>query len=228
MVESHRARGIDEDIAAELSWVPAGVSRQPAVRELFGVGQPGSGSQDVPQLSPMHPVVAVKPTVTIDENGPCRLRFRDVCADERRCLERHYYDPHPQRLERRFVLLQLQQVPAAGKSTEVPMEDEQEPLILVIGEAVNAPLRIRQLERNRRPANLTSSHVLCHARASSMQRVLRLSVAIVRDFGGVGDRDAKSSRGVATVYGSGATDRALRTPVIRSARTTKRFGAGPM
>lgn len=163
IVESHSARRIDEDIAAELSRVRAGVSRQPAVREFFRISQPRPGSPDVPQMSPVHAVAAVQRAVVVDENGPGDLRFRDVCTNERRALERHHDNPRPEILECPFVLLQLQQVPAAGESTEVPMEHQQEPMTLVIGEAVCAPLGIEQFERNRRPANLTSSNPLCHA-----------------------------------------------------------------
>lgn len=116
----------------------------------------------------MHPVVAVQRTLTINENGPCDFGFRDVGPNKRRCLERHHHNPRPQILERPFVLLQLQQVPAAGESTEVPMKHQQEPMPLVIGEAVYAPFGIGQFERNRRLANLTSSHDWCHASTSRL------------------------------------------------------------
>jgi hypothetical protein len=60
------------------------------------------------------------------------------------------------------VLLQLQQVPAAGESSEVSMKYQQEPLTLVIREAMDAAFAIGQFEGNRRPANLTSSNGWCH------------------------------------------------------------------
>lgn len=46
-------------------------------------------------------------------------------------------------LELPFVLLQLQQVPPAGESTEVAMEDQQEPTTPVVGEPVCAPVGVR-------------------------------------------------------------------------------------
>lgn len=69
IVESHGAGRIDEDIAAELSRVRAGVSRQPAARELFRTGPPGPQSPDVPQMSPMH-------TVSGNSNGIAGLPIR--------------------------------------------------------------------------------------------------------------------------------------------------------
>jgi len=44
------------------------------------------------------------------------------------------------------VLLQLQQMPAARQSTQVPMEDQQQPVPAVVLEAVETAFRIRQRE----------------------------------------------------------------------------------
>ena len=163
MLQSHDACRIDENIAAELSRIRARVPRSPAARKLFPVGPPGSRSPDVPQMAPMHPVVAVQRAVAVAENGPRDLCFRHVCTHEQRGLERHRHNPRPQLLERPFVLLQLQQMPPAGESTEVPMKHQQKPTTLVVGEAMAAPFGIGQFERNRRLSNLTSSHGLGHA-----------------------------------------------------------------
>jgi len=146
MVEPHDARRIDEHIAPELSRVGAGVFRQPATRELFHVRQPRPASPDVPQASPVHAVAAVQRAVVVDEHGPGDFRFREVRANERRGLERHHRDPNSQLLERSLVLLQLQQVPAAGESPKVPVKHQQEPMAPIVGEAVRAPLGIRQFK----------------------------------------------------------------------------------
>ena len=178
MMEPHGARRIDEHIAPELSRVGAGVFRQSAARELFQVRQPRPASPDVPQASLVHAVASVQCAVVVDEHGPVNLRFRKVRPNERRGLERHDRDPYPQLLERSLVLLQLQQVPAAGESPKVPVKHQQKPVTLIVGQAVCAPVRIGQFERNRRRARPRSLHALCHASpfcVGAMQRV-RLAV----------------------------------------------------
>lgn len=41
------------------------------------------------------------------------------------------------------MLLQLQQVPSAGESTQMAMEYQQEPLASVVSQSVSAPVGIR-------------------------------------------------------------------------------------
>jgi len=60
-----------------------------------------------------------------------------------------------------LLLLQLQQVPAAGESPKVPVKDQQEPMARIVGELVRAFLGILQFERNRVLARQT--HALRHA-----------------------------------------------------------------
>ena len=142
MAESYDPRRIDEDIAAELTRVAAGVSREPAPREFLRVGQPCPETPDVAQPSLVHAIPSVQRAVAVDENGPGHLRVRDVRANGRRGFKRHYHGLYPQVLELVLVLLQLQQVPSAGESTKVPVKHQQEPVALVIGEAVRASLDI--------------------------------------------------------------------------------------
>ena len=61
-----------------------------------------------------------------------------------------------------MLLLQLQQVPAAGESTKVPVKDQQQPMSPIVAEPMGAPFRVRQLERNRGPARLGSRSSMCH------------------------------------------------------------------
>ena len=178
MMEPHDARRIDENIATELSRVGAGVFRQPAARKLFHVRQPRPASPNVPQASPVHTVAAVQRAVVVDENGPGDVRFRKVRANERRGLERHHRDPYPQILERPFVLLQLQQVPAAGESPKVPVKHQQKPFTLIVGQAVYMSVRIGQFERNRRLASPRSPHALCHNPPSHVDAVRRVRSAV--------------------------------------------------
>ena len=45
-----------------------------------------------------------------------------------------------------FVLAQLRQVLAAGKSSEMPMKDHEEPMARIVFQPMNMPLDIGQLE----------------------------------------------------------------------------------
>ncbi len=161
MMEPHDARGIDENIATELSRVSARVFQPPAARELFQVRQPRSASPNVPQPSQVHAVAAVQRAVAVDENGPGNVRIRKVRANKRRGLEGDHRDAYRQFAERLLLLLQLQQVPPAGKSPQVPVKDQQQPVTLIVAEAVYTPVRIRQFERNRRLASLWPPHAPC-------------------------------------------------------------------
>ena len=136
MMEPHDALRIDENVATELSRVGAGVSRQVAARELFHVRQPCPGSPNVTQASLVHAVAAVQRAVVVDENRPGDFRFCKVRANERRGLEGHHGNPYRQIPERPFVLLQLQQVPAAGESPKVAVKHQQKPFASVVGQTV--------------------------------------------------------------------------------------------
>ena len=136
IVKSHDAGRIDEHIAAQLSRVAAGVSRQPAACDLLRIDQPGPNAPDIAQPSFVHPVAAIQNAAVVDEHGPADVGLLDVRGSEWRGFERHHHDAYRQIRKRLFVLLQLQQVPAARKSAQVAMEYEQEPLTPIVGESV--------------------------------------------------------------------------------------------
>lgn len=143
MMEPDDGRRIDEHIATELSRIASRIFRQPAARELLHVSGPRPGSPNVPQASAVHAVATVQRASVVDENGPGDLRFSQVRSNKRRTLEGHDRDPYPQILERLFLLLQLQQVPAAGESPKVPVKDQQEPLSPIVADPVHAPFSVR-------------------------------------------------------------------------------------
>ena len=137
------ARRIDENITAKLSRVAARVLRQPTARELFHVRDPRPAAPDVPHASTLHAVTAVQHPIPIDKNGPGDLRVRHVRARERCRFERDHADSYPEFLELLLVLLQLQQVPAAGESPKVPVKDQQEPVSAIVAKPVDAPFSVR-------------------------------------------------------------------------------------
>ena len=103
--------------------------------------------------------------MVIDEHGPAEFHFGKVRAHLRRSLEGHNRDLYSQIPERLLLLLQLQQVPAAGESTKVPVKDQQQPMSPIVAEPVSASLCVKQLERNRRSPRLVSRSALPHVHA---------------------------------------------------------------
>lgn len=117
-----------------------------------------------------HAVAAVQRAIVIDEYGPAEFHFSKIRAHLRRSLEGHDCDLYSQIPERLLLLLQLQQVPAAGESTKVPVKDQQEPVSPIVAEPMRAPFSVRQLERNRGPGRLLSLSALYHALPRSRAR----------------------------------------------------------
>lgn len=152
-MESHDAGWIDENVTAKLARVGAGVSRQAAASKFLRVGQPGPDPPDISETPPIHAVGTVQRAVLVEENRPGDSCVGDVGANGRRGLERDHGDPDSQFLEFPLMLLQLQQVPAAGQSTQVAVEHQQEPLTLIIGQTACASLGVRQFEGNRCPSS---------------------------------------------------------------------------
>ena len=146
------ARRIDKDIAAELTHIAVeiGGSGQSSSEQLLRVRPPRAWTPDVPPLAAEHAVPLVKRPRLVDENGPPNTRSGCVRAGLRPALERHYDDADGEFLKHRFVLLQLQQMPTARQSAQMPMEDQQEPVPAVIVEVVEPTFRIRQRKRHRR------------------------------------------------------------------------------
>jgi len=162
MMEPDDACRIDEDVATELSRVAARVLRQSTARELLHIGDPRPPAPDVPEAPAVHTVAAVLRSILVDEHGPAELHFGQVRTDLRGSLERHDRDLYSQIPERLLLLLQLQQVPAAGESPKVPVKDQQEPMSPIVAEPVRASLCVQQLERNGGPAGLKSLSAVCH------------------------------------------------------------------
>ena len=146
------ARRIDKDIAAELTRiaVEVGGAGQSSSEQLLRVRPPRAWPPDVPPFAAEHAVPVVERPRLVDENGPPNTRSDCVRAGLRPALERHYDDADVEFLKHRFVLLQLQQMPTARQSAQMPVEDQQEPVPAVIVAVVEATFRIRQRKRHRR------------------------------------------------------------------------------
>jgi hypothetical protein len=152
VVESDDPGRIDEHITAELECVGAARARQLAARQLFQIRPHRPRPPDVADATRQHPVRAIQLPCFVHEQRPREPCLRDVMPREGRRLERDHGNLGVQRFERLPVLLQLQQVPLAGQSTEMTVEDEEDPALTVVREPVDAAVGIGQRERNCRLA----------------------------------------------------------------------------
>ena len=126
MKETDPARRIDEDIAAELTRIAVAISgsRHSSPEQLLRVRPPRARTPDVLLLAVEHAVPSIERPRLVDENGPPKARVVRVRAGLWASLERHDDDAGVEFQKRPFVLLQLQQMPAARQSAQVPMEDQ--------------------------------------------------------------------------------------------------------
>ena len=186
MKKPDRARRIHENVSAELTRiaVEASGSWRSSSEQLLRVRPPRAWTPDVPRRAEEHAVGPVDRPRLIDENGPPKARVVRVRAGLWAALERHHDRAGIEFLKRPFVLLQLQQMPAARQSTQVPMEDQQQPVPAVVLEAVEKAFRIRQREWHR---GITDA---CALHDSSCARV---TAAIATAIGAASARPASSA-----------------------------------
>ena len=151
MEQPDRAGWIDEDIAPELTRITREVSSsgRSSSDELLRVGPPHGWAPDVPCLAMEHPVPSIERPRLVDQNRPPHTRLVRVRAGPWTPLERHHDDTGIEFLKGAFVLLQLQQMPAARQSTQVPMEHQQQPVPSVVFEAVETAFLVWQYEWHR-------------------------------------------------------------------------------
>jgi hypothetical protein len=154
--ESHDAVRIDEDISSELQGVRTSGSGPSAAQQFLRVHPPGSRAPDVTQPTSKHPIPAIQAPRVIDDDRPTNARFFGVGARRGAGLERHDYDSDVEVGEGRFVLLQLQQVPAARQSAQMAVKHQQQPVPPVVLETMDPAIGVRKREGDGRMAD----HVL--------------------------------------------------------------------
>lgn len=161
VAEAHDATRIDQHVAAELQDVGIGSCRDAAPCELFEICPPRLWPPDIPESSRQHTVGAIHLPGFVQEHGPRELHLVGVHPGLGGRLERddHRADVPPFQLAP--TTLQLQQVPAAGESTEMAMEDHQQPATSIMLERVQAPPDVWQRKSNRWLSD--SSHQLISA-----------------------------------------------------------------
>jgi hypothetical protein len=84
-----------------------------------------------------HAVGVIDLPLLVDQDGVGNPDLVEIGTDQRATLKRHDHNLHVERAERIVDLLQLQQVPAADQSTQMAMEDHQQPGSLEVLETMD-------------------------------------------------------------------------------------------
>lgn len=147
MVKPHDAFRIDQDISTSLAHVFSGLLRETSPCELLQVGPPCARAPDIQKARVQHPVSRIHLTRFIDQERPPELSVLHIAAGQETRLERYHHHAGFQRIELLFVLPQLPQVPPARQSTQMAVEDHQEPSASVVIETVGLPGSIDHFER---------------------------------------------------------------------------------
>ncbi len=148
MMESHNATRIDQHIPTLLP----GVSHRPPWKlptdELLEVGPPRCRPPEMSQSGLEHAVGPIDVPLLVDQDGPRKPGLVEIGTDQWATLKRHDHKLHVERAERILDLLQLQQVSAAGQSTQMAMEDHQQPGSLEVLESMDPAVDVWQCKRH--------------------------------------------------------------------------------
>ncbi len=156
MMEPHDSRGVYENISPSLADVPFRLFGRAAACELFEVSPPCAWSPYIPEAGFQHAVCPVKLACRIDQKGPAKARIFDIGPGKKSSFKSDYYNLYIAPVEFVFELLQLQQVPPAGQSSQVPMKDHQKPRVTIIVKAVRFFPRIREAKADSGLPNQTT------------------------------------------------------------------------
>lgn len=149
MLEPDQTVGIDQHVASLLPGVGARQAGKPPESGLTKVGAEGRRPPQVPEPGLPHRVGVIEAALGVDEQRPAQPGLGHVRTSRGRILERHGQRLHPEPRKILLRLLQLQQMPPAGQSEQVPVEHQQQPPAAVSVEPVHPTVRIGQLERSR-------------------------------------------------------------------------------
>lgn len=144
MMEPHQTGRIDEHITAALVDVTTRRPEPLPARECLQIGPPCAWPPDVPEPCAKHVVCAINISRFIDQKRPGESGFLDIAACENVRFKRDDDDRNVAIQKGLFMLLQLQQVPAAGQSPQMSMKHHQQPHAPVVFQAMRFAFGIRQ------------------------------------------------------------------------------------
>lgn len=147
MVQTYDPCGVDEHVAAALVDVVRGrFLRAPPLAQLVQVGEPGRTPPDIPPRRLQHAVALIELAPGIDEQRPVQAGLGHVLAGEDIVLEGDHRHPHITPPEFVLRLAQLREMPPAGESTEVAMEDQQQPVAAKVRQQMLSAAAVLELK----------------------------------------------------------------------------------
>ncbi len=94
-----------------------------------------------------HAVGPIDLPLLVEQDRPRIPGLVEIGTDQRATLKGHHHNLHVQRADI-LGLLQLQQVSSAGQSTQMAMEDHQQPGSLEVVESMNPAVDVGQRKRH--------------------------------------------------------------------------------
>jgi hypothetical protein len=152
MMKGHLPRGVHENVSPQLVNVASGTPQPVAPADQLDVRPPGGGPPDRRPSTATHPIGAIEDPPPVNQQGPSETRLAHVLLGTLSGLERHNDDLEAQLLDLVLVPSQLRQVLTAGQSTEVAVEDHQQPAAAKLLDTMHRTGGVLQRKRDgRRP-----------------------------------------------------------------------------
>ena len=158
MVPPDDSFGVNKHVATQLKNVAGRCLQATTTKQQFQVNTPGFRAQNGRETSAAHAEAPVQLKIDVCQQRPGPRSFGNIKGCPGAGLESDRDYAEADRLDGGFVLLQLQQVFAARQSAEMAMESQQEPVPLVVFQAVCAAVDVRESKIDGRK----SVHVVCH------------------------------------------------------------------
>ena len=156
MMEPYDPSRVDENVAPSLADISFRLPGETTKAKLLKVSPPCTWSPGVPKGSFEHVIVLVQFTSGIDQERPAKACVLGIALGEKPGFEGHDHNLHIQAFYLGFILLQLQQMPSAGQSPQVPVKDHQKPRAPIIIEAVSLSPGVRKCKRDSRLPHQTA------------------------------------------------------------------------
>ena len=148
-MKADNARLIHQHISAPLVDVPSRFFRELSTAYFFHISPPSGGSPKIQESGVQHAVCVIQRAFFIHKQGPSKICFLNISPCEKVLFKGDNDDFHPQTVQLFLVAPQLRQVSPARQSSEVTVEDQQQPVSGIVLHAVWFAVDIPKKKRNR-------------------------------------------------------------------------------